>query len=96
MRGGKTQDTENTGLTDCYVFLKQLIQTRLHMSMSPCGKICITLPKRIRNERRRNYYSHCSIVVAAGAKSWRPLCVIVKEKQLCLGLQKRTQLEISG
>ncbi len=37
------------------------------MSTSQCGKICITPPKRIRNERRLNFYSRCSIVAAAGA-----------------------------
>ncbi len=48
-----------------HALLKRLIQTRPHMSTSRCGKICKTLPKRIRNERRRNYYSRCSIVAAA-------------------------------
>ncbi len=43
--------------------LKRLIQTRPHMSTSWCGKICKTPP-----ERRRNYYSRCSIVAAV---SWR-------------------------
>ncbi len=38
------------------------------------------------------------IVAAAGAMSWRveTPCFIVKAKVLCLGFQKRTQLEISG
>ncbi len=33
-------------------------------------EICKTSPKRTRKERRRNYYSRCSIVAAAGAMSW--------------------------
>ncbi len=37
------------------------------MSTSLCGKICITPPKSIRKERRRDFYSRCSIVAAAGA-----------------------------
>ncbi len=40
------------------------------MSTSRCGKICKTPPKCLCKERRRNYYSHCSIVAAA-AMSWR-------------------------
>lgn len=31
------------------------------MSTSRCGKICITLPKYSRKERRRNFYFCCSI-----------------------------------
>ncbi len=54
----------------CHTLLKHLIQTRPHMSTSRCGKICITPPKCIRNERRRNFYSRCSIVVAT-AMLWR-------------------------
>ncbi len=42
-----------------------------HMSTSLCGKICITLHKCIRNERRRSYYSVCSVVAAAGVMFWR-------------------------
>ncbi len=38
--------------------------------MSLCGKISITPPKCKRKERRRNYYSRCSIVAAA-TMSWR-------------------------
>ncbi len=41
------------------------------MSTSLCRKICITPPEGIRNERRSNFYSGCSIVAAAGAVSWR-------------------------
>ncbi len=40
-----------------HAFLKGLIQTRPHRSTSLCGKICITPPKCIRKERRRNTYS---------------------------------------
>ncbi len=42
-----------------------------NMSKSLCGEICITPPKRIRNERRRSYYSVCSVVAAAGVMFWR-------------------------
>jgi len=48
--------------------LKQLIQTPPHMSTSQCAEICITPPKYIHNERRRSYYSGCSIVAVV---SWR-------------------------
>ncbi len=43
------------------------------MSTSRCGEIFITPPKCLCKERRRNYYSCCSAVAAAGAMSWR-LC----------------------
>ncbi len=33
------------------------------MSMSWCGKICITPPKCMRDERRRSYYSGFSVVL---------------------------------
>ncbi len=47
----------------CHSPLKRLIQTPPPpTSTSLCGKICITPPKRIRKDRRRNYYSRCSIV----------------------------------
>ncbi len=61
---------------------KRLIQTRPHMATSRRGKICITPPKRIRNERRHNFYLCCNIVVAA-AMSWR-LCVIRCESESTL------------
>ncbi len=57
------------------------------MSTSRCGKICKTPPKCLRNERRWNYYSRCSIVVA-GAMSWRR-CVFRCESETTLfGLPK--------
>ncbi len=55
------------------------------MSMSQCGKICITPPKRIRNERRRNFYSRCSIVVAA-AMSWRRCEFLSESESILFGL----------
>ncbi len=45
------------------------------------GEICITPPICIRNERRRSYYSGCSVMF------WRR-CVLL--------WKRRTQLEISG
>ncbi len=44
------------------------IKTRPHKSTSLCGKICITPPKCLRKERRRNFYSRCSIVAAAACR----------------------------
>ncbi len=67
-----------------HAHLKQLIQTRTHMSTSLCGVIYKTLPKCLRKERGRDFYSRCSIVAATGTMSWRR-CFIVKEKRLCLG-----------
>ncbi len=78
-----------------HAHLKRLIQTRPHMSTSRCGEICKTPPKCICKERGRDFYSRSSIVAAAGVMSWR-CCFIVKAKLLCLGFQKRTQLEVSG
>uniref|UniRef100_A0A9J8BLD8 Plastin 1 (I isoform) n=2 Tax=Cyprinus carpio TaxID=7962 RepID=A0A9J8BLD8_CYPCA len=40
-------------------YLKQLFLTRPHMSTSQCGKICITVPKCSRKERRHNFYYLC-------------------------------------
>ncbi len=40
-------------------------------STSQCGKICKTPPKCISKERRRNYYSRCSIIAATSIMSWR-------------------------
>uniref|UniRef100_A0A672PBM2 Solute carrier family 2 member 11 n=1 Tax=Sinocyclocheilus grahami TaxID=75366 RepID=A0A672PBM2_SINGR len=48
-----------------HTLLKRLVLTRPHISTSLCGKICITPPKCSRKERRRNFYSRCSIVAAA-------------------------------
>ncbi len=78
----------------CQAFLKRLIQTCPHMSTSRCGKICITPPKRIRNERRR-------IILAVVLFLPPPcpgdtVCFIVKVKVHCLAFQMSTQLEISG
>ncbi len=63
-----------------HAHLKRLIQTHPHVSTSRCGKICKTPPKCICNERRWNYYSHCSIVAAAGAMSWRCCVSLLKRK----------------
>ncbi len=41
---------------------QKVIQTR-PTSTSLCGEICITPPKYLRYERRRDFYSRCSIVV---------------------------------
>ncbi len=58
------------------------------MSMSLCGKICITPPKCSRKERGRDFYSHCSIVAAACTMSWR-CCVFHCESESTLfGLPK--------
>ncbi len=57
---------------------------------------CKTPPKCLCKERRRNYYSRCSIVVAAAAMSWRRVVFRCESETICLGFQKRTQLEISG
>ncbi len=76
--------------------LKQLIQTCPRISMTWCGKICLTPPKCIRKERRQNYYSRCSIVAAAVAMSWRHCVFRCESERILFGLQKRTQLEISG
>uniref|UniRef100_A0A672LAJ7 Si:dkeyp-75b4.9 n=1 Tax=Sinocyclocheilus grahami TaxID=75366 RepID=A0A672LAJ7_SINGR len=54
-----------TKLRFSHTYLKRLVLKRPHMSESRCGKICITSPKCSRKERRRNFYSSCSIVVAA-------------------------------
>ncbi len=43
--------------------LKHLIQTSPQKSTLLCWMICITPPKCLRKERRRNFYSRCSIVV---------------------------------
>ncbi len=44
-----------------------------------------------------DFYSRCSIVVAAVRHHvLETLCFVVKAKVLCLGFQKRTQLEICG
>ncbi len=64
--------------------------------LSQCGKICLTPPKCIRKERRQNYYSRCSIVAAAVAMSWRHCVFRCESERILFGLQKRTQLEISG
>ncbi len=72
----------------CHALLKRLIQTRPHMSTSLCGEICITPPKCIRKERRRNYYSRCSIVAAAGAMSWRR-CVLLWKRKYFVWASKR-------
>ncbi len=37
-------------------------KTKVSKPTSRCGEICITPPKRILNERRRSYYSVCSVV----------------------------------
>uniref|UniRef100_A0A671KD04 Phosphodiesterase n=1 Tax=Sinocyclocheilus anshuiensis TaxID=1608454 RepID=A0A671KD04_9TELE len=80
---GAKQDTENLLETDCveivthspsslrvnHAYLKRLVLTRPHISTSRCGKICITPPKCSRKERRRNFYSRCSIVAAAAMSS---------------------------
>ncbi len=62
------------------------------MSTSCCGKICKTPPKRIRNE------TIILAVVLLLPLELRPgdAVFFVKVKVLCLGFQKRTQLEISG
>ncbi len=65
--------------------LKRLIQT--HMSTSRCEKICKTPPKCLHKERRRSYYSRCSIVAAAGAMSWR-CCVSLWKRKYFFGLPK--------
>ncbi len=51
------------------------------MSTSLCGKLCITPPKCSRKERRRNYYSCCSIVAATIL--WR-CCVFRCESETTL------------
>ncbi len=60
------------------------------MSTSRCGEICITPPKSIRDERRRGYYSGCSVVAAGRRQVLETLCFVVKEKLLCLGFQMST------
>uniref|UniRef100_A0A672RHC8 Anoctamin n=1 Tax=Sinocyclocheilus grahami TaxID=75366 RepID=A0A672RHC8_SINGR len=57
--------SDQTSLSVSHTYLKRLVLTRPHISTSLCGKICITLPKCSHKERRRNFYSHCSIVDAA-------------------------------
>uniref|UniRef100_A0A8C2FZH1 non-specific serine/threonine protein kinase n=1 Tax=Cyprinus carpio TaxID=7962 RepID=A0A8C2FZH1_CYPCA len=49
-----------------------------HISTSVCGKICIMPPKCSRKERRRTFYSRCSIVVAAATMLYRHLCLTVR------------------
>ncbi len=68
-----------------HAFLKRLIQTHPHMSTSRCGEICITPPKCIRNEKRHNFYSRCSIVVAA-TMSWRLRSVSLWKWKYLFGL----------
>ncbi len=48
---------------DTYRNIDIFDNTSPHKSPSLCGKICITPPKCLRKERRRNFYSRCSIVV---------------------------------
>ncbi len=55
------------------------------MSTSLCGKICITLPKCLHNERWQNYYSRCSIVAAM---SWRRCLLRCESKTTLFGLPK--------
>ncbi len=55
------------------------------MSTSLCGEICITPPKSTRNERRRNFYSRCSIIAAAGAMSWRRCVFRCESKSTLFG-----------
>ncbi len=50
------------------------------MSTSLCRKICITPPKCICKERGLDFYSHCSIVAAARAMSWRRCVSLWKRK----------------
>ncbi len=54
-----------------HALLKRLIQTRPHMSMSQCGEICITPPTFICQERRRSYYSGCSVIACPGDAVFR-------------------------
>ncbi len=75
-----------------HALLKQLIQTRPHMSTSRCGEIFIRPPKSLRKERGRDIFSRCSVVAAAGAMSWRRC----ESETTLFGIQKRTQLELSG
>ncbi len=59
----KTKRYSLSKLRLVHALLKQLIQTLPHMSRSRSGKICITLPKCMRDERRRSYYSGFSVVL---------------------------------
>ncbi len=63
---------------------------RLHKSTSLCGKICITPPKCLRKERRRNFYSRCSIVVV------ETLCVPKYGKGNNRGIRPITAHQITG
>ncbi len=52
------------------------------MSTSRCGKICIIPPKYTRNERRRNFFSRCGIVVATCPGD--AVCFVAKEKVIII------------
>jgi len=57
------------------------------MSTSLCGKICITLPRCSRKERRHNFDSRCSIAATA-AMSWRHCVFHCESKTTLFGLPK--------
>ncbi len=70
--------------------LKWLIQTRPHMSTSPCGNICIMQPKCSRKERRRGFSNRSS--VDAGSHVRETMCVSMRKQKHFIGCLHMTSL----
>ncbi len=64
----------------CHAPLKQLIQTRPHMSTSRCGNICLMQPKCSRKERRRGFSNRSSVDAAMSGRH----CVFLGESKSTL------------
>jgi len=82
------QNTFKHNIPMMFCFLFGVLHLFVHrwdlwMSTSRCGQICITPPKHVCSERRRSYYSGCSVVLEM-------LCFVGLPKEQCLQHCSRT------